>query len=516
MPITPPGFSGEPPPPLFNMAAYCIGRAAKAAPAKTALVVVAAPEDAPVETWSFAEIEAGVLKLARGLAELGLAPGDRLLIRLDNTSSYALLFFGAIAAGLVPIPTSSQLTEPEVRFMLADSGAAAIAISPDLALPNLPAGVRVITSSDVAEMLSSALRGTYRATAADDPAYLIYTSGTTARPKGVLHAQRAAWGRRPMYQGWYGITAEDRVLHAGAFNWTYTLGVGLTDPWANGATSIISPSRKTPEVWPRLIVRHDATIFAAVPGLYRQILKAVEAGPVPLGRLRHGLIAGETPPPGLVETWKARTGRDLYEAIGMSEISTFISSSPSVPRKDGRIGRPQPGRSVCILPTDSGTSPLAPETEGLLAVHRSDPAMMLGYWQRPDEEREAYRGDWFISGDLAIMDADGYIAHRGRANDVIKALGYRVSPAEVEAVLLAHPEVLEAACIGHAVSDELTIVAAVIVPRDPQAPPAIAELKAFAADRLAAYKCPREIGLARELPRTANGKLVRKAVRLTV
>src|SRR5690606_31647775 len=187
--------------------------------------------------------------------------------------TYALLFFGAIAAGYVPLPTSSQLTAGEATFLLEDSGAAALAIADGLPMAGIPAGVRVLESTEVQAMTAHPARAAYANTAADDPAYLIYTSGTTSRPKGVLHAHRAAWGRRPMYQGWYGISASDRVLHAGAFNWTYTLGTGLTDPWANGATAIVYTGPKDPAVWPRLIRSAEATIFAAVPTLYRQILR---------------------------------------------------------------------------------------------------------------------------------------------------------------------------------------------------------------------------------------------------
>ena len=238
----------------------------------------------------------------------------------------------------------------------------------------------------IARMLREAPRAGYADTAADDPAFLIYTSGTTATPKGVLHAQRSAFGRRPMYQGWYGIGPEDRMLHAGAFNWTFTLGTGLTDPWANGATAIIYTGEKDPALWPRLIAETGATLFAGVPGVYRQMLKYAKPAPTDFGVLRHGLMAGETPPPGLFEDWEARTGRPLYEALGMSEISTYVSSGPGVPRKPGAVGKAQAGRRLAVLPLDGGSEPLPSGEEGLLAVHRSDPGLMLGYWQRPQEE----------------------------------------------------------------------------------------------------------------------------------
>ncbi len=198
------------------------------------------------------------------------------------------------------------------------------------------------------------------------------------------------------------------MLHAGAFNWTFTLGTGLTDPWANGATAIIYTGEKDPALWPRLIAQYGCH---AVCGRAGRLPADTEIREPPvrddLGALRHGLMAGETPPPGLFEEWTARTGRPLYEALGMSEISTYVSSGPDVPRKPGAVGKAQPGRRLAVLPLDSGNDPLPAGEEGLLAVHRSDPGLMLGYWRRPQEEREVYRGDWFVGGDIAVIDARG-------------------------------------------------------------------------------------------------------------
>jgi acyl-coenzyme A synthetase/AMP-(fatty) acid ligase len=302
------------------------------------------------------------------------------------------------------------------------------------------------------------------------------------------------------------------MLHAGAFNWTFTLGTGLTDPWANGATSIIYTGEKDPALWPRLIARTGATLFAGVPGVYRQILKYASPNRDDLGALRHGLMAGEAPPPGLFEEWTARTGRPLYEALGMSEISTYVSSGPDVPRKPGAVGKAQPGRRLAVLPLDSGNDPLPAGEEGLLAVHRSDPGLMLGYW-RPQEECEVYRGDWFVGGDIAVIDREGYVFHRGRANDLMKALGYRISPLEVEAAISEHPSVAEVACAEVKVRADISVIAAFVVPNAGIMADA-ADIERFAAERLAAYKRPRSIVFVESLPRTANGKIMRQALRL--
>ncbi|WP_333794141.1 class I adenylate-forming enzyme family protein [Hyphomicrobium sp.] len=499
--------------PPFNMARYCIGRAAAATRDKPALLIVADPGASPTEVWTYADLEDAVLRTAGALRAMGLSQGDRLMIRLDNTSAYAILFFGAVAAGLVALPASSQLTDREALFLLEDSGAAAIACATHLDTSGLSRAPHVLSPDDVARMMREGPRLDYAATRAEDPAFLIYTSGTTAHPKGVLHAQRATLGRRPMYPGWFEISAADRVLHAGAFNWTFTLGVGLTDPWANGATAVVHIGEKDPTIWPRLISATGATIFAGVPGLMRQILKYADLSPSAMPTLRHSLIAGEAPPPGLFEDWAVRTGSHIHEGFGMSEISTYVSTAPSVPRRAGAIGKAQPGRRVAILAVEGPHAPVEPGHEGWIAVHRSDPGLMLGYWNRPAEQADVVRGEWFVGGDLGHMDADGYVSHTGRSNEIIKALGYRVSPLEVETVLAAHPDVVEVACAEVAVRPGVHIVGAFVVAR-PGAARDREAILAFAGERLAAYKCPREVRFLDALPRTANGKVQRSRLLL--
>ena len=489
----------------FNMAAHTLAQAA-VRPESTALEIIAAPGSVAVRR-SYAEIAAAVRAIAGGLAARGLGRGDRVALRLAGTEDFPLMFFAANAIGAVPVPLSAQLTAPEVAAILADLRPALIAADLGLPLPPAP-GAPVLDPAGIAG-LRRHHPADFAATGPGDPAFIVYTTGTSGRPKGVVHAQRAAWARRMMWDAWYGLTASDRVLHAGALNWTFTLGAGLTDPWAAGATALIYAGPRDRGVWPALAAAHGATIFAASPGIYRQMLDApgLAAG---FAGLRHGLTAGEAMPAQVRAAWSAATGKPVYEALGMSEISTYLSFSPSRPGVDGASGYPQPGRRVAILP-DEGGEPVPRGTEGLLAVSRRDPGLMIGYWQRPDDTAAAFRGEWFVTGDRALMRDDGAIVSRGRADDLLNAGGYRVSPAEIEAALLAHPAVAEAAAVELAVRPGVSIVAAFYVPAGPA--PAGADLAAHCAARLARYKCPRAFHPVAALPRDPNGKLLRRRLR---
>ncbi|MCJ2131923.1 acyl-CoA synthetase [Methylobacterium sp. E-045] len=497
-----------PPPARFNAARHCLAENARLRPDKTALIMAGAEGGAFHLT--FAEADRAVRGIAAGLLSLGLRRGDRVMIRMGNEADYVLVYFGALAAGLVALPSSPQLTPAEAAFLMENSGAAAVVTGAGHRLdPAESAGRIVLGPSEIAAMKRAEPVAEYADTAADDPATLVYTSGTTSRPKGVLHAHRAIWGRRPMHAHWLGLTEADVMLHAGTMNWTYTLGVGITDPWSCGATSVLYDGPRDPAVWPALIARHGATLFAAVPSLFRQILKYADLSVHDLSRLRHGCTAGEALPPELLEAWTAATGKPLYEALGMSEISTYVSSGPTIPVKPGSPGKPQPGRRVAILPVDGPDEPLPEGETGLLAIHRTEPGLMLGYWNRPEEEAAVLRGEWFAGGDLASLDGDGYLWFHGRNDDLMNALGYRVSPNEVEGVVGGHPSVAEVGVAELAVRADLKVIAAFIVLK-PGEEPDRASILAWCGERLAAYKCPREVRFLDALPRTANGKVQRK------
>lgn len=479
----------------FNLAAHVLRHAARLAD-KTALSVL---EGDSHDDWSYARLEAAVRGTGTGLLAAGLNPGDIVLMRLGNTVEFPIAYLGAIAAGLVPVPTSAQLTGPETARIIADLNPAAVLRDPAVACASHP---MEITTRQLLNM-HGLPPCEYAPGDPDRLAYVVYTSGTSGNPRAVAHAHRAVWARQMMVDGWYGLTEQDRLLHAGAFNWTYTLGTGLMDPWAAGATALIPAPGTPPEELPALLKRHRATIFAAAPGVYRKFLRG---GPLDLPDLRHGLCAGEKLSRHLHEDWDAATGCGLYEAFGMSECSTFISSSPSHPAQDGALGQPQPGRKVAILGTDG---PVQMGEEGTIAIHRSDPGLMLGYLNAPEETAARYQGDWFLTGDQGAMTADGQIRYLGRSDDMMNAGGYRVSPIEVETALAAHPGIAQAGAAAVEVKEDTYIIAAFYTgPEELNAQ----DLQAFASQRLARYKQPRAYVHLDALPTGANGKLLRRAL----
>ncbi|MEM1277431.1 MAG: AMP-binding protein [Pseudomonadota bacterium] len=493
----------QPPCPLpFNMADYVM-QAGRLQPEKTALLVLHSTQGDIAETWSFAALDRAIRATAAGLIARGLQPRDRVALRMGNLSDFPVLFFGTIAAGGIAVPTSAQLTPAEFARLAEDMTPRFVAMAEDLALPN--PGAEILRQAEWQSLRQTAPISPVRSQP-DDPAFLIYTSGTSGRPKGVLHAQRAAWARRMMWADWYGLGQADVMLHAGAFNWTYTLGTGLTDPWAAGATSLIHTGPARAEDLPAIAQRHHATILAAVPGVYRRILRGKSDLNQAFADLRHALTAGEKMPQALAEDWQNRTGKPVYEALGMSEISTYLSSGPSCPPRPGAIGKPQTGRRVAILEADGEPAPIG--TEGALAISHRDPGLMLGYWNQPEATDASHRGTWFLTGDRAAMDQDGYVSYAGRADDVMTALGYRVSPQEVEDALIAHPAIQDAGVTQVQLRDDLTLIAAFCVAEGDW--PGDDVLASFAAQHLAAYKCPRLWVQRTALPRTANGKLIRR------
>ena len=473
---------------MFNLAAHVLA-AGQQSPEKLALVVLGLTGS---ERWRYSRLSAAVRGCGTWLLSHG-DPGDRVLMRCGNTPAFPVLYLGAIAAGMVPVATSSLLTEPEITGMSALIRPRLVVAEPGLTLPAegppaLPADLAAWQETTPCD---------WHMGAPDRDAYIVFTSGSSGTPLAVRHAHRAILGRQFMHQGWEGLTPQDRLFHLGAFNWTYTMGTGLLDPWTLGATALIADAKVGPDQVPHLMNRHDATILAASPTHFRRILR--QSLP-PFPRLRHALSAGEALPQTLRAAWQDRTGTDIHEALGMSELSTFISGSPDRPAPPGTSGFPQTGRRIAVLGATG--QPLPPGEIGTLAVSTKDPGLMLGY-----VGADAPTGDWFATGDLVHQAWDGAIHYHGRNDQMMNPGGIRVSPREVETALADLPDVTDLAVI-EAPMGEARVIACFYT----GLPLPESTAQAFAADRLARYKQPRLWVHLDTLPRGPTGKIDRRAL----
>jgi acetyl-CoA synthetase len=516
-------------PARFNIGAACTDAHLGTAVERRDAIVVD-DDDRGVARLTFAALAEHTGRFATALAALGVAPGDRVLVRLPNCLEYGVAFLGAQKRGAVPVPTSTQLTTDEVGYLARDSGAvamvtdaaswaamgAALAREPALRDVVLVGGGARPGGRPALHDFDARLAAVERAdaawpTRADDPAYLVYTSGTTGYPKGVLHAHRALLGRQPSSEYWFDFDpAGDRVLHAGKYNWTYVLGTGLMDPLFRGHTAIVCEGTMDAAAWPRRIARHGATIFIAVPTIYRHVLERTAAGRADVPTLRHCMSAGEQLATEVLAAWRARFGLELYEGLGMTECSYYLCQTRRAPIRPGSAGFAQPGHDVTLRDPETWDE-VPVGAEGMICIPRDDPGLMLRYWNQPEETARCFHGEWFLTGDYARRDADGYVWFLGRRDDLINTFGYRVSPHEVERVLRGHPDVADVAAAGEEVAPGKVLVVAYVIPRvgGTLAPETVL---AYAHEHLATYKAPRIVYLVDDFPRTRNGKVQRRAL----
>jgi len=476
------------------MAEYVL-EAGLTTPNKTALKVLS-PNGC--EIWSFAQLRSAILGLATELRALGLMPDDRILMRLGNEVAFPIAYLGCIAADLVPIPTSAQLTTNDIDKICTELSPKAILHSQGAIMPS---------QQDIPRFDNAWQKKAYSAPPFDpvkgNPdrlAYIVYTSGTGGTPRAVGHAHRAVWARRMMWTDWYNLHTTDRLLHAGTFNWTYTLGTGLIDPWSKGATALVCSDAVDPTTLPDLMAQHDVTLFAAAPAVYRRVLRTDAPWDVP--KLRHGLSAGEKLPPKLRHAWKAATETPMVEAYGMTECSTFISAHPSDPTKN----RPQKGRRVAIV--DENGDPIPRGETGTIAIDGTDPGFMIGYLNAPQEQANKLRNGWFLTGDQGAMSDDDTVTFVGRADDMMNAGGIRVSPIEVETAMTTHEGVTECAAVAFRVKEDVEVIALFYTGSATEN-----DLRSHAEITLAVYKRPRLYIAKDVLPKGANNKLLRGALR---
>ena len=492
-------------------------------------------------TITFTELARKTDQFAQLLRNLNVQVGDRVLIRLPNSLDYPIAFLGAMKMGAIAVPTSTLLTAEEVAYLAKDSGATVL-VSDQTAwqnmedkivenlsnTPNLSHVLLSQTSFVPAHgclnvlSLSASLDAIQTCEPAyqsksEEPAYLVYTSGTTGYPKGVLHTHRALLGRQPAAQYWFnyadnadGKHLSDRIMHSGKFNWTYVLGSGLMDPLYLGKTVIVHEGKNDAQVWLDLIKKHQATIFIGVPTIYRQILQKTSATAAEIPSLRHYMSAGEHLSDEVLSQWHARFGVDIYEAVGMSEFSYYLSQSKFRPIRPGSAGFPQPGHAIKLLNPET-LEEVETGEEGMISVPMDDPGLFLNYWNLAEETAKYKHDGYFFTGDYAKYDADGYIWFLGRKDDIIKSFGYRVSPYEIERVYKGHPDVADCAAVGEEIEkDKLLVVIYVIL--KPDAKTSADDLIAFGKQHLAAYKAPKTVYLAHDFPRTKNGKILRKDI----
>ena len=522
-------------PEYFNIGSACLDAHLGSAKADQPAIIVE-DDELGVSQATYAELAARSSRFAQLLRNLGIAAGDRVLIRLPNSLDYPTAFLGAMKRGAISLPTSTLLMPEEVLYLAKDSGARVLVTDKKAWLQLAPhfrdsntieyvllsgtgsateaGNIRALDLATELDKITSWEKP--HATRAADPAYLVYTSGTTGYPKGVLHAHRSLLGRTPAAEYWFDFDrsgkdgGNDRIMHSGKFNWTYVLGSAMMDPLYCGKTVIVYEGRNDATTWPRLIAKHHATIFIGVPTIFRQIIQKTEFAKKDVPTLRHCMSAGEHLSDEVLALWRERFGRDIYEAVGMSEFSYYLSQSLHRPIRPGSAGFPQPGHDIKLLDPETLREVKAGE-EGMICVPESDPGLFTLYWNLPEETARLKHDGWFFTGDYARYDEDGYIWFLGRKDDIIKSFGYRVSPYEVERVMKSHPAVADCACIGeNAGEDKLLVVAYVIA--QPGATVTPDELLAFGKQHLATYKAPKAVYLASDFPRTKNGKILRRDI----
>lgn len=479
------------------------------------------------ESITYAELAERVARAGNMLKDMGLGPEDRILMIMQDTVDFPALFFGAIKAGVVPVPVNTLLTADDYDFMLRDSRAKALFVSDALyptvkdALPRQP-WVRSIIIAGVATdglpALNDLMAGadTNLATAdtiADEPCFWLYSSGSTGRPKGAVHIHSDMVNTAVLFgQEILKLTPEDTVFSAAKLFFAYGLGNGMTFPLYAGGTAILMAERPTPDSVMKRIADHDPSIFYGVPTLYAAMLADPSVGPKRADTsLRVCVSAGEALPRDLGDRWNERFGVPIVDGIGSTEmLHIFLSNTPDKV-KYGTTGKPVPGYEMKL--TNENGTPVADGEIGDLWVN--GPSSAISYWNNREKSVEAFHGPWTRTGDKYLVDQDGCYVYQGRSDDMLKVSGIWVSPFEVESALGAHPAVQEAAIVGRADADELIKPEAYVLLAEGYIGGADleAELKTFVKDHLAPFKYPRWIQFVDELPKTATGKTQRFKLR---
>ncbi|MEO8203436.1 MAG: benzoate-CoA ligase family protein [Betaproteobacteria bacterium] len=473
--------------------------------------------------YTFGELAERVNRAANALCALGLRREERVALALLDTIDFPAAFLGAIKAGIVPVALNTLLTTPDYEYMLRDSRAQAVIVSEPLLKAFLPLVGRlpdlkhVIVAGSQAHghPLWSALLAeagsefSAAPTLADDICFWLYSSGSTGAPKGTVHLHSHLIRTADLYAiPVLGIRESDVVFSAAKLFFAYGLGNALTFPLAVGATTVLMAERPTPDAVFKRLTGHKPTIFYGVPTLFAGMLVSPDFPPRQDLALRVGTSAGEALPPEILKRFAERTGVELLDGIGSTEmLHIFISNRPG-DVKPGTTGKAVPGYDLRLV--DESGNDVKDGELGELQI--SGPTSAIMYWNQRDKTKATFQGPWTKSGDKYTRIEGGYYAYGGRSDDMLKVGGIYVSPAEVEAALVSHAAVLECAVVGHEDADKLVKPKAFVVLK-PGAKASGEELQAHVKSKLAPYKYPRWVEFVAELPKTATGKIQRFKLR---
>jgi benzoate-CoA ligase family protein len=477
------------------------------------------------ESITYREVAAKVNATGNALRAYGVEQENRVVLLLLDSPAFVYSFFGAIKIGAVPVPLNTNLTADDYRTILDDTRAKVLIVSEALLptvepiLPDRGSLRQVVVDGQTErhQSLESLLAGCSTEleavdTSKDDPAFWLYTSGTTGYSLGAVHLHHDMAVCVQLYSDpILRLRQTDRTFSIAKLFFAYGLGNALYFPFAVGASTVLYPGRPEPRAVFDVINRYRPTVFYGVPTAYAGMLHAVDSGAkVDMSSVRVAVSAGEPLPASIYERWLRRFGVEILDGIGSTEILHIFLSNREGEVRPGSSGKLVPGYEAKIVDDDGDPVP-AGEIGNLWIKGDSIAAY---YWNKHEATKRTFQGDWIRTGDKYRVDEDGYYWYAGRANDMLKVGGIWVSPTEVEAAIIEHPRVLECAVVGQADSEGLIKPKAYVVLKDGEPSEALAEeIQEFVRGRIAHYKYPRWVEFVPELPKTATGKIQRFRLR---